>query len=70
MKAKDWIKKLQALPEEAEVNMWLFNTQDFMDYVPREGVKGSDYFSQDFVQKWRVPKTESVKVKEKDLFSE
>ena len=28
MKAKDWIKKLQALPEEAEVNMWLLDTPE------------------------------------------
>lgn len=49
--------------------MWLFNTQDFFDYRPREGCSGSDYFSGDFVRKWSVPKTESVKVKEMDLFS-
>lgn len=48
--------------------MWLFNTQDFFDYVPREGVKGSDYFSSDFVRKWRVPMSEPKK-KEIDLFS-
>ena len=47
---------------------WLFNTQDFFDYVPREGVKGSDYFSSDFVRKWRVPMPEP-KRKENDLFS-
>lgn len=34
---------------------WLFNTQDFMDYVPRKGMKGSDYFSPDFVRKWMFP---------------
>ena len=28
MKAKDWIKKLQALPEEAEVNLWLLDTPE------------------------------------------
>ena len=49
--------------------MWLFNTQDFFDYNPREGVSGSDYFSADFVRKWRVPASESVVIKERDLFS-
>jgi len=48
--------------------MWLFNTSDFMDYVPREGVKGSDYFSSDFVRKWRVPMSEP-KYEESGLFS-
>jgi len=48
--------------------MWLFNTQDFFDYVPRQGMKGSDYFSSDFVKKWRMPTVEPKK-KEKTLFS-
>ena len=48
--------------------MWLFNTQDFFDYVPRQGVRGSDYFSGDFVRKWSTPKSET-KIKELDLFS-
>lgn len=48
--------------------MWLFNTQDFFDYVPRQGMKGSDYFSSDFVKKWRMPAVEPKK-KEKTLFS-
>lgn len=49
--------------------IWLFNTQDFFDYIPREGVKGSDYFSPDFVKKWRVHETEIIKSKEMNLFS-
>lgn len=58
---------------ELDIARWanrnrLFCTVDFFDYVPRQGCKGSDYFSNDFVRKWRVQKAESV-IKETDLFS-
>lgn len=32
--------------------MWLFNTQDFMDYVPRKGESGRQYFSKEYAEKW------------------
>lgn len=41
--------------------MWLFNTQDFMDYIPRQGMKGSDYFSSDYVRKWATNVHEPAK---------
>ena len=59
MKAKDWIKKLQALPEEAEVNLWLLDTPEDVVNVAKgilamdagEGEKlhcGLEMYVQDF----------------------
>ena len=47
--------------------MWLFNTQDFMDYVPRLGMTGRDYFEPEYAEKW-CPKVTSSQENEPDLF--
>lgn len=69
---RDFQNRRKPTPFEKDIARWanrmmIFHTYDFFDYVPREGVKGSDYFSDDFVRKWRTVKTE-VK-KGGDLFS-
>lgn len=71
---RDFENKRKPTQYEKDIERWanrmkLFKTHDFLDYRPREGCSGSGYFSRDFVRKWSVPKTESVKVKEMDLFS-
>lgn len=71
---RDYTKKRIPTAFEQDIarwanRMWLFNTQDFFDYSGSQGVKGGDYFSPEFVKKWRVASPES-KIKEKDLFSQ
>lgn len=55
---RDFENKRKPTPYEQDIarwanRMWLFNTQDFMDYEPRKGMKGKDYFSKDYVEKMR-----------------
>ena len=51
--------------------MWLFNTQDFMDYQPRQGESGRQYFSKEYAEKW-CPKYDiegtAKRVVERSLF--
>ncbi len=70
---RDFSKHREPSDYERDIARWAnrnrcFTTVDFFDYVPRQGMKGSDYFSSDFVKKWRVPAPEP-KYKERDLFS-
>lgn len=70
---RDFASKRVPTDYELDIARWanrnrLFCSVDFFDYVPRQGCKGSDYFSKDFIKKWRVPMPE-IKVKERDLFS-
>ena len=71
---RDFSSRREPTAYELDIARWanrnrLFATVDFFDYVPRQGCKGSDYFSQDFIRKWRVP-TAETNIKERDLFSD
>lgn len=55
---RDLDNKRKPTQYERDIARWanrssLFNTHDFLDYRPREGCRGSDYFSKDFVNKYR-----------------
>ena len=53
---RDFKNNRKPTPYEKDIarwanRMWLFKTQDFMDYEPRKGMKGRDYFSKEYVAK-------------------
>ena len=46
--------------------MWLFKSTDFMDFEPRKGVRGRDYFDKDYAQRMCPEKVKDIE--KNDLF--